>query len=165
MPLCSSEDARGVAFSRLASHLSPFWARPLCPPEWTNRWSGVQLAGSSEKNKEIEMSYPNKFRGFLCLGLLFGLYIYPAQAETLKTSVHRIEKVRRSLGSGLNDEGSKILRNSFSAALSMTSGGGGGRWNYIASSILFLQPGSVLSSSHIARLMFQKSSKSRTIHT
>ena len=36
------------------------------------------------------MSYPNEFRGFLCLGLLFGLYIYPAQAETLKPSVHRI---------------------------------------------------------------------------
>ena len=35
------------------------------------------------------MSYLNKFRDFLCLGLLFGLcVICPAQAETLKTSVH-----------------------------------------------------------------------------
>lgn len=76
------------------------------------------------------MSYLNKFR-FLCLGLLFGLYVIcPVQAETLKTSVHRTEKVRQSLGSGLNDEGSKILRNSFSVALAATSGGVGGRWNY-----------------------------------
>ena len=46
MPPCSPKKARGerVAFSRLASHLSPFWVMPPCSPEDTRGrgiWAGI----------------------------------------------------------------------------------------------------------------------------
>lgn len=77
------------------------------------------------------MSYPNTLRGFLWFGLLFGLYVVcPAQAETLKASVHRIEKAHRGLGAERNDAGAKVLRNGFGATFVVASGGLGVRWNY-----------------------------------
>ena len=51
---------------------------------------GLWMGMPRDKNEERAMFYPNTLRGFF-FGLLFGLYVVcPAQAETLKASVHRI---------------------------------------------------------------------------
>ena len=77
------------------------------------------------------MSYPNTLRGFLWIGLLFVPYVVcPAQAETLKTSVHRTENARSGLGVERNDAEAKVLRNGLGATFVATSGGLGVRWNY-----------------------------------